>query len=289
MTIEEMKRRKLELGFSNQQLADEAGIPLGTLQKLFAGQTKAPRRKTVLALERVLTPERSGSTKAVNITDIPLRGTLAASADSLYLHADRFGEPLIAYQVSPPQGQPGEHTISDYYALPEERRVELIDGIFYDMASPSMIHQTILGELLAQLRDFIRKNHGSCRVLPAPFDVQLDMDDRTMVQPDIAVICDKNRWNKKGGYGAPDMVIEILSPSTRRKDLYTKLYKYSNAGVKEYWIVDPDNLEVIVHHDLLAAMAPKVYTFQDQVPVRIWDDQCLIDFPTVYEEIRELR
>ena len=114
-------------------------------------------------------------------------------------------------------------------------------------------------------------------VLQAPTDVQLDCDEKTMVQPDILVVCQRNRLTKQNVYGAPDMVVEVLSKSTRKKDMSLKLYKYSNAGVLEYWIVDPNNKMVFVY-DLENDMDVNIYSFQDKVPVKIFNNECVVDF-----------
>ena len=179
----------------------------------------------------------------------------------------------------------GEYTIEDYYAMPEDRRVELIDGVIYDMASPSYEHQLISGELSYQLQDYVKKNKGKCRVFTAPFDVQLDRDSRTMVQPDLLVICDKEKTNRGGVYGSPDYVIEILSPSTAKLDVTIKLNKYMRAGVREYWIIDPENRQIFVYQKLADKIFLETYTFDDSVPVGIWEGRCKIDFPDISRQI----
>ena len=135
---------------------------------------------------------------------------------------------------------PKEHicTSEDYWNLPEGQRAELIDGHFYDMAPPSRIHQKLIMELSATIRQYIKDNSGSCEVYPAPFAVNLYADDKTYVEPDISVICDKNKLTDRGCKGAPDFIIEIVSPGSRKMDYSTKNALYSDAGVREYWIVD---------------------------------------------------
>ena len=115
------------------------------------------------------------------------------------------------------------YTTEDIFALPEGERAELIDGRLYNMAPPSRIHQEILMELSATLRDYIRKNTGNCKVYPAPFAVFLGEDNKNYVEPDISVICDKNKLTDKGCNGAPDFVIEIVSPGSRKMDYSTKM------------------------------------------------------------------
>ena len=137
-------------------------------------------------------------------------------------------------------------TIEDIYALPDGTRAELIDGQIYYMAPPSRRHQQILGSLYRKIADYIDGKQGACEVDIAPFAVFLNDDDINYVEPDISVICDKNKLTDKGCVGAPDWIIEVVSPGSRRMDYYTKLFKYRTAGVREYWLVDPDKNRILV-------------------------------------------
>ncbi len=259
MTIQEMMDRKRELGYTNEMIAEKSGVPLGTVQKIFAGFTKAPRRGTVEALEKILAVHKPFFYAAQ-----PAGGSDAAICEEAAAYAAELGR--------------GPYTLKDYYALPDYPRVELIDGWFYDMASPSVIHQTVLGQLYLQF-SACAERHPGCRVLFAPMDVRLDNDDYTVVQPDLLVVCtfdgDKSRIN-----GAPDLAAEIVSPSSRLHDRYLKLGKYRRAGVREYWIVDPMMRRVTVF-DLEHDAEPEDYTFAEQVPVRISGGQCGIDLARV--------
>mgnify|MGYP000277102280 FL=1 len=138
-----------------------------------------------------------------------------------------------------PLSREKSRTIKDIYSLPEGQRAELIDGDMYMMAPPSRIHQELVMELSATIRDYVKLKGGSCKVYPAPFAVFLNADDKNYVEPDISVICDRDKLNDKGCIGAPDWIIEIVSPSSQRMDYLTKLFKYRTAGVREYWIVNP--------------------------------------------------
>lgn len=131
------------------------------------------------------------------------------------------------------------HTIKDIYSLPEGQRAELIDGDMYMMAPPSRIHQKLVMQLSRIISNYVADKGGSCEVYPAPFAVFLNADDKNYVEPDISVICDRDKLNDKGCAGAPDWIIEIVSPSSQRIDYLTKLFKYRTAGVREYWIVNP--------------------------------------------------
>lgn len=143
------------------------------------------------------------------------------------------------------------YTFADCLTWDEDARIELVEGEAVMMAPPSRIHQEILTELTRQLANFLEGK--SCKVYPAPFAVRLFEQDgdspddvNTMVEPDISVVCDKNKLDKRGCKGAPDMIVEILSPSTRRHDRLVKLDLYQRAGVREYWIVSPDEKTVQV-------------------------------------------
>lgn len=163
------------------------------------------------------------------------------------------------------------YTIDDIYALPEGQRAELIDGQIYDMAPPSPMHQELVMELSATLRDYIKKNGGPCKVYPAPFAVFLNEDDRNYVEPDISVICDSSKVDNRGYQGAPDFIIEIVSPSSQRMDYLTKLFKYRTAGVREYWIVNPLQRTVQVY-SFEGTEDSIQYSFDDEITVTIYGD-----------------
>lgn len=162
-------------------------------------------------------------------------------------------------------------TLEQYEALPEDKRVEVFDGVIYDMASPSQEHQTISMELSTILNTYIKRKKGSCRVFHAPFDVKLSDHPLTIVQPDLMIICDKNKLNGKRCNGAPDFIIEIVSPSNPSDDYIRKLYYYKNAGVQEYWIVDPRRKTVTVNY-FEDNMLNIQYSFDSVIKVNIYED-----------------
>ncbi len=162
------------------------------------------------------------------------------------------------------------YTIEDIYALPEGQRAELIDGQIYDMAPPNRRHQRISGKLHQAIANYIDSKNGECEVYAAPFAVFLNEDDRNYVEPDISVICDKNKLTDKGCNGAPDWIIEIVSSSSKRMDYLIKLFKYRNASVKEYWIVDPEKNRITVYNFVHNTI--EEYSFGDDVPVGIYED-----------------
>ena len=170
------------------------------------------------------------------------------------------------------QPQPQITSLEQYEALPENVRAEVFDGQIYYMASPSQIHQTILTELLVSIRNYLRKKGGDCQVFPAPFDVKLSDRPLNIVQPDLMVVCDKDKLDGKRCNGAPDFIIEIVSPGNPSDDYIRKLYHYQNAGVREYWIVDPRTEKVIVYHLEQPDFQRASYTFQDKIQANIWED-----------------
>lgn len=170
-----------------------------------------------------------------------------------------------------PLSKESNYTIKDIYDLPEGERAELIDGTIYDMAPPSRMHQKLVTKLTSIIDRYISENHGACEVYPAPFAVFLNKDDKTYVEPDISVICDQNKLDDRGCSGAPDWIIEIVSPGSQRMDYMTKLFKYRTAGVREYWIVDPAQEKILVYifgnqEDFMQ------YSFEEEIPVGIYSE-----------------
>ena len=163
------------------------------------------------------------------------------------------------------------NTIDDIYTLPEGQRAELIDGRMYMMAPPNTIHQNLVSEFTITIGNYIRSKGGNCRVFPAPFAVFLNKDDQNYVEPDISVICDKDKLNDKGCNGAPDWIIEIIPPSTSRIDYGVKLFKYRTAGVREYWIVNPMKKTVTVF-DLENEEKSNQYDFDETISSCIFED-----------------
>lgn len=255
MTVEEMKQKKFEKGYSYVQISRMSGVPLGTVQKIFSGETEHPRYATLCALEKVL--------QDYGTQTPPDSSVLNDSA------AFSYGDSYEKKQ--------GEYTVRDYFALPEERRAELIDGVLYDMAAPTFDHQSIAGEIHRQIANYILDHNGGCRVAAAPVDVQLDCDDRTMVQPDVLILCDQDKILRGRVYGAPDFVLEVISPATKRKDYFKKLMKYENAGVREYWIMDPFKKQLIVFFfegDIYA----QIHDLSEPVAVNIYEGKLMIHF-----------
>ncbi|MCI7768054.1 MAG: Uma2 family endonuclease [Oscillospiraceae bacterium] len=176
-----------------------------------------------------------------------------------------------------------KYTADEFLKMELPERCELINGEIYigeesekydpnagrtvSLSAPNQLHQRISRELLFSITDYIRRNKGGCEAFNAPSDVKLD--DSTIVQPDIFVTCRPDRLDGQFHNGAPDWIIEILSPSTLRKDFSIKLSLYKSHGVREYWIVDPIDSRVIFYWFENGGIT-ELYTFSDHIPVHIY-------------------
>ncbi|GFI62215.1 hypothetical protein IMSAG049_01391 [Clostridiales bacterium] len=164
------------------------------------------------------------------------------------------------------------YTIEDIYSLPEGKRAELIDGEIYNMSPPNRIHQELVYTIGRAIGNYIASKNGSCKVYPAPFAVFLDSNDKTYVEPDISVICDKDKLDDRGCNGSPDWIVEVVSPSTQHIDYGVKLFKYRSAGVREYWIVNPVTKTVQTYFFDGEEEYSEQLSFDSDIPVRIYND-----------------
>ena len=182
------------------------------------------------------------------------------------------------------------YTFADILSWEGNERIEIINGEAFMMAAPSRIHQEICFEMGRQLGNYLEGKQ--CKAYPAPFGVRLfqragdspeDVD--TIVEPDISVICDRSKLDQYGCNGAPDLVIEVLSPSTQRHDQLVKLNLYQRAGVREYWIVDPENKTVrVMVQDANGHLWPhEIYKQEDIAKVGVLDG-CFIELSKVFSE-----
>lgn len=169
------------------------------------------------------------------------------------------------------QPQPNVITLEQYEALPEGARAEVYDGVVFDMASPSQVHQSILLELSTLLHSYVKSHKGDCKVFPAPFDVKLSDNPLTIVQPDIMIVCDKDKLDENRCNGAPDFIIEVVSPGNPSDDYIKKAYYYKKYGVREYWIVDPKRRMVTVNY-FAGDLIHVIYSFDATIKVNIYDD-----------------
>ena len=260
MTIEEMERIRKEKGLTYRQISERSGVALGTVQKIFGKTTTSPRYDTVKKLTDLFVQESS----SYHTNRPATRGRIKIS------RIDR----------------PGTYTIDDYYDWPDEERIELIDGVTYDMAAPSTIHQLLSTGILNQVFSKIMEKGCKCVPFAAPIDVRLDCDERTMVQPDFLIVCDRSKINEKRIEGAPDFIIEILSESTRMKDTFIKQNKYMSSGVREYWTVDLKHMTVTVY--LFEESRVIQYGVEEKIPIGIYDGEIVVDFAGIMAYVKDV-
>ena len=268
MTIDEMIRRKRELGYSFKMIAELADLPLGTVQKVLGGYIKSPRKQTVDALERVLREDHLSRGSYLRETPgLNICGSGAADME--------------------------RYTIEDYYSLPEGERAELIDGRICSLAAPSAVHQVIVAQVFTMINDFIKNNGGDCVPFISPVDVRIKADDYNMVEPDLIVVCDREKITEARIEGAPDLVVEVTSPSTAWMDNNIKRRLYREAGVREYWTIDPQAETVVVQRFgegnepggktsfAKGEIAAEIYSFDDKITAGIFHKPCDIDFSEI--------
>ncbi len=243
--------KKKAMHWTTEELSIRSGVPIGTINKILSGETTSPRYDTMMALDQAFETANEIPRALQMIRET---GGYMTASSNLF------------------------HTLDDYYCLPGDQRCELIDGVFYDMASPSSSRQSLITELVFQFYSHIRTRKGKCKVFPAPLDVQLDCDEYTMVQPDFLVVCDEEKILKDRIFGAPDFIAEILCPSNRRLDTDIKLLKYMNAGVKEYWTIDPERERVVSYFFPEDGLMPTLGNFSEDIPVRIFSGELKIIF-----------
>ena len=184
-----------------------------------------------------------------------------------------------------------KYSYADYLTWPENERWEIIDGVPYMQAAPSPAHQLISGELYRQFANYLQGK--PCKAYPAPFCVRLingdekqNEDIKKVFEPDITIVCDKSKIDKEGCKGAPDLIIEVMSPSSIRHDRITKFNKYEISGVKEYWIVEPEGklVSVFVLQSNNRYGRQEIYTEDDKIQVSIFPD-LIIEISTVFDTI----
>ena len=173
------------------------------------------------------------------------------------------------------------YTYADYLTWIDDIGRELIEGFIKMFPAPRRIHAKVSYNISLRLGVFLLKNKGKCEVYSAPFDVRFPINGEkennkiyTVVQPDICVVCDLSKLDERGCLGAPDMIVEIFSPSTGKRDLHDKFLLYEKHGVKEYWIVYPEAkaVNVFLLNEKAKYDEGKVYEFSDNVPVHVFND-----------------
>lgn len=184
-----------------------------------------------------------------------------------------------------------KYTYTDYLTWPEGERWEIIEGIPYMQSAPTWQHQAISGDIFSQFYEYLKDK--PCRVFAAPFDLCISEDNEDdeeisnlISQPDIVVVCDESKLRKTGYFGVPSLIVEISSPSTARKDKILKFNKFEMAGVKEYWIVEPENklVNVFFLQENKRYGRPDIYSDEDKIKVYTFPD-LIIDLKSVFANL----
>ena len=291
-TVEEMDQIRKTYGIPYEEIQKGCGdVSISSIQKIFGGYVDRPRKATLEKLskyfEMFLKENMSGKDDFKHLYERTVRDEYVAESNKFFSRgSSALDNPSGSYGEIFTQGG---YTYEDYekLQLPEGVRVEVIDGYIYTMDAPNVDHQNIVMYISNTFFQFIKENKGKCRVYSSPVDVRLefDKDDMTVVQPDVLVICDREKKeNKKNITGAPDFVLEVMSHSSRRMDMYVKMTKYKENGVREYWIVDYEN-DKIIKYDFENGDNITMYTFKDKVPVEIYDGKLVIDFKEIKEYV----
>ena len=191
----------------------------------------------------------------------------------------KFVEPVVVYGLSGTSER--RYSYADYLTWTNDKRYELYNGIVYELfADPNSIHAKIISKFMGIAGWLIKKRKEKCEIFHAPFDVRLPKgketaDDKifTVVQPDICVICDPSKIDIKGCLGAPDLIVEVQSPSTAKRDMDEKFHLYEEAGVREYWIVFPklNAITVFLLQENGKFDTGTVYEYETKIPVHIFD------------------
>lgn len=257
-------KERLEMTYKD--ISEKSGVPESTVKKVLTGATKNPRPRTFYEIEEALGIKHVLEEIEAESPNLRMQ----------YGYGETDGTSALD-TIDYERANDGELTLDDYYALPEDRRVELIDGVFYDMAAPTSTHQMIISEISFQINSYIKKNKGKCVIFVSPMDVQLDRDKKTMLEPDLFVVCDRDKITEHFIFGAPDFIIEVVSPSSKLNDYVLKLWKYANSGVREYWIIDYKKDLVRTFYFDEEDMDPVDYTLKDDIPVRIYDGKLMLN------------
>lgn len=289
LTLNEMKKIRKKKNMSYEEIARKSGVSISSVQKLFGSDDANPRKSTLEKLSKAFNPSDTYNL----IDDHP--DTDRERIPQMVTDVNRYNIYGAGKLVSGGEGSlygMSGYTYEDYLAmeLPEGKRIEIIDGVIYDMAAPSQTHQAILGYLHNYLYDELRKRKRKCLPFMAPFDVRLDFDEgpTTVVQPDVLIKCSQdNRVDENGNElpWVPRFVIEILSPSTRSKDMYIKTKKYKESGIVEYWIIDDKQKQVIKYNfdkDFI-----EIFGYDRKIGIDIFDGDIKIDMKDLQEYLDE--
>ncbi|WP_029322787.1 Uma2 family endonuclease [Butyrivibrio sp. AE3004] len=284
MTIDEMKNIKESRGYSFAVLSEYTGVPAITLQRIFSGDTKKPRKATLDAIEKVLTGDESVySGKAYSYERNSVSYGLYEPERRSELNEKTFSYGAEG-RTDSKTSQRDKYTLRDYYNLPKSQCMELIDGVFYEVDMPGVIHQIIISRFLKRMACYLDgMKSGIAMCFPA--NVRLDNDDMTMVKPDLFIVLDENKITDDFVNGAPDFVLEVISPASRKKDMFIKSVKYCEAGVKKYWMIDPKKRTLISYDYMDEDIAPSIVPLSGEKSMDLYDEELKINLDEIAEVI----
>ncbi len=296
MDITDLKERKKALRLTTRDIAYRARMPFGTVSKVFTGETQNPKYVTIEKIEQVIEQEEmkvrlEAYVRAFEeyLNDHPDEDVNILAFEKRYREMHGLSDAPIAsakeddaniLHGSLAMRTRNLATIKDLHLLGENRCYELVDGHIIYNETPSLTHQRIVRELGKVIDRYIEANGGDCEVFDVGFNVQLCEDDYTLVIPDVFVLCDRSKLRENGVWGAPDLVIEVASRSTRGYDYKEKMHKYMSAGVREYWVVDHEKNRVVTFVEG-EPMRISIYGTDEKVPVYIYDMKLEIDFAKI--------
>jgi Uma2 family endonuclease len=293
VNIKDIRRRKKELNLTTAEIAYRAKLPVSTVSKVMTGETTRPRYITVEKINEVLAREEMLIRVRAYIDELlayikehPDEDVDQIKFEKEYRRRNNLDKSSLPYSkpidtaVVQPSGnlailRTERVNIEQLLDLEQDRRLELIDGHLIVNEFPGMRHQLLVKNLGKVIDRYIDETGGECLMLNVGANVRLDEDDYNLVGPDIVVLCDSNKVEELGIIGAPDWIIEVVSPSSRGRDYKLKMCKYINAGVREYWIIDPEKEKVTTYIEGEPTMA-YVYGFDDDIPVYIYEGKLKI-------------
>ena len=273
MEIDEMIRIKQQRGYSIRQIAEYSGVPEGTVRKIFSGQTENPRVATIIAIQKVLEGDESVYQGKNYLYD------KNASEYEFFNEASDKDKISIVAETAFSYGQKSSMTLSDVEKLPEECRCELIDGVIYDMGTASIVHQDIVAEFVTQTRNYIKGKKSKCKVVGNP-GVQIFNDDHNLLVPDLAIICRDKTPIEHYVKGAPEFCLEVISRWSVQRDYVVKLSKYAQAGVGEYWIIDPFK-KMITIYSKAEEYAPTIIPIKGKRSLQVFGSEFELDLDEI--------
>lgn len=286
--IHELMELKERYGFTYDEISAKSGVSRASVQKMLTGVSRSPRQKNLNAVYFAIMDM---------IDSVAIQPRMTNARYDALLDAGIYRSPAVR-EVPASYGETAakpkrRYTYKDLQNLPEGTRAEVINGELIFLETPTVKHNIISSDIYLQLRLYLDSHNCGCEAFLAPQDVQLTDDDTTVVEPDLFVLCDMSMLGRPV-HGAPAFVVEVLSPSTKKRDMEEKRNKYRDAGVREYWAIDPIREQVIVWHFGKAALDPYapelgLYTFHDKIPVGLCPEGDLyIDFEKIYARIVRL-